>query len=58
MMAPRRVGKVKINKDLESSITGKNVLIVDDIVDTGITLKFFGEMLKVRGAKSIKTCSF
>ena len=51
-------GKVKINKDLESSITGKNVLIVEDIVDTGITLKFLLEMLKVRGAKSIKICSF
>lgn len=51
-------GKVKINKDLESSITGKNVLIVEDIVDTGITLKFLLEMLKVRGAKSIKICTF
>ena len=51
-------GRVKINKDLESSISGKNVLIVEDIIDTGITLQFLMEMLKVRGAKSIKICTF
>lgn len=50
-------GKVKINKDLESSISGKNVLIVEDIADRGVTLQFLMEMLKVRKAKSIKTCT-
>ena len=50
-------GKVKINKDLESSISGKNVLIVEDIADRGVTLKFLMEMLEVRKAKSIKTCT-
>lgn len=50
-------GKVKINKDLESSITDKNVLIVEDIADRGITLTFLIEMLQVRKAKSIKICT-
>lgn len=50
-------GKVKINKDLESSITGKNVLIVEDIADRGVTLNFLVEMLQVRKAKSIKICT-
>lgn len=50
-------GKVKINKDLESSITGKNVLIVEDIADRGITLTFLIEMLQVRKAKSIRICT-
>jgi len=50
-------GKVKINKDLESSITGKNVLIVEDIADRGVTLTFLTEMLQVRKAKSIKICT-
>lgn len=50
-------GKVKINKDLESSITGKNVLIVEDIADRGVTLTFLVEMLQVRKAKSIKICT-
>lgn len=51
-------GKVKINKDLESSISGKNVLIIEDIIDTGTTLDFLMKMLDVRGAKSIKICTF
>ena len=50
-------GKVKINKDLESSITGKHVLIVEDIADRGVTLTFLIEMLQVRKAKSIKICT-
>ncbi len=50
-------GKVKINKDLESSISGKNILIVEDIADRGVTLTFLIEMLQVRKAKSIKICT-
>ena len=50
-------GRVKINKDLESSISGKNVLIVEDIADSGVTLQFLMEMLEVRKAKSIKVCT-
>ncbi|RKD27652.1 hypoxanthine phosphoribosyltransferase [Caminicella sporogenes DSM 14501] len=50
-------GVVKILKDLDFSIEGKNVLIVEDIVDTGLTLKYLYENLKSRKPKSIKICS-
>ena len=46
--------EVKINKDIESSVTGKDVLIVEDIVDTGKTLDKVVEMFKAKGAKDIK----
>lgn len=41
-------------KDLDYSIEGKNVLIVEDIVDTGLTLTYITEILKKRGPKSVK----
>lgn len=47
-------GNPMIVKDLSDSIEGKHVLILEDIVDTGRTLKKLIEMLSVRGAKSIK----
>ncbi|MBS4534696.1 hypoxanthine phosphoribosyltransferase [Clostridium sp. D2Q-14] len=50
-------GVVKIIKDLDSSIEGKNILIVEDIVDSGLTLKYLGEILKSRSPKSIEICS-
>ncbi|WP_425447833.1 hypoxanthine phosphoribosyltransferase [Dethiothermospora halolimnae] len=50
-------GVVRINKDLDSSIEGKDVLIVEDIVDTGLTLNYLVDNLKSRGANSIKICS-
>ena len=50
-------GSVRINKDLEEEIKGKHVLIVEDIIDTGITLKKVIEMLLTREPKSIKTCT-
>ena len=50
-------GVVKITKDLESSVEGENVLIAEDIIDSGNTLHFlFGEM-KNRGAKSVRICT-
>lgn len=49
-------GEVRIMKDLEYSIEGKDVLIVEDIVDTGITLHYITEILKKRGPKSVKIC--
>lgn len=51
-------GAVQILKDLETSIEGKHLLIVEDIVDTGLTLKYLIGILKARGAASIKTCTF
>lgn len=47
-------GTVDIKKDLESDISGKDVLLVEDIIDTGITISFLIKMLKERGAKSVK----
>lgn len=47
-------GKLQINKDLSCDIAGRHILIVDDIVDTGITLKSVLELLKDRGAASIE----
>lgn len=48
---------VKIKKDLEEDISGRNVIIVEDIIDTGHTLKKVLEMLKIRNPKSIKICT-
>ncbi len=47
-------GNVRVNKDLDSSIIGCDVLIAEDIVDTGLTLVKVMEMLSVKGANSIK----
>lgn len=47
-------GVVRIMKDLDKDITGRNVLIVEDIVDTGLTLDWLSANLKSRGAKSIE----
>ena len=50
-------GVVRITRDIEESIKGKNVLIVEDIIDTGRTLKYLIELLGDREPKSIKLCS-
>ncbi|MCW6652658.1 hypoxanthine phosphoribosyltransferase [Aerococcaceae bacterium NML191292] len=50
-------GEVKILKDLDSPVEGRHLLIVEDIIDTGRTLKHVIELLKYRKAASIKVCS-
>lgn len=50
-------GEVKLVQDLNSEVKGRHVLIMEDIVDTGRTLKFLVDLLKERGAASIKVCS-
>ena len=47
-------GEVKIVKDLDASIEGRHVIIVEDIIDTGRTLKYIQDMLMRRNAKSVK----
>ena len=50
-------GVVKIVKDLDESITGKDVLVVEDIIDSGRTLSYLMAMLRDRGPKSLKLCT-
>lgn len=50
-------GVVKIVKDLDESIKDKDVLVVEDIVDSGRTLSYLMEMLKDRGPASLRLCT-
>lgn len=50
-------GVVRIVKDLDESLKDKEVLIVEDIVDSGRTLSYLVDMLKDRGPKSIRICT-
>ncbi len=56
--ATRSSGEVRLLKDLESAVNGKHVIIVEDILDTGLTLRFsyLIETLKARHAASVKVC--
>ena len=49
-------GNVKVVNDIPDNIEGLNVLIVDDIVDTGYTMSFAVDHVKILVAKSVKTC--
>jgi len=51
-------GKVVMTKDIETSIKDKDILIVEDVVDTGLTLSFLVNWLKERNPCSIKVCAF
>ena len=50
-------GKVKLIQDLSHDIKGRPVIIMEDIIDTGHTLKYLIDLLKERGAKSVKVCT-
>ena len=50
-------GVVRIVKDLDESLKGKEVLIVEDIIDSGRTLSYLIEVLKQRGPESIRLCT-
>ena len=49
-------GNIMITKDIETQIRGRDVLIVEDIVDTGLTLAFLIDKLKEREPESLKVC--
>jgi len=53
----KSTGVVRILKDLDFEIEGKDVLIVEDIIDTGVTLKYLVEYLKARKPNSLEICS-
>ena len=48
-------GEVRLLKDLDAALSGRDVIIVEDIVDTGLTLSYLQEILKARGPRSLKT---
>jgi hypoxanthine phosphoribosyltransferase len=50
-------GEVRIIKDLDFSVEDKDILIVEDIIDSGYTLAYLTDNLKKRGAKSVKVCT-
>lgn len=50
-------GVVRIVKDLEEPIEGKDVLVVEDIVDTGLTLNYLLRTLSVRNPRSVRVCA-
>jgi hypoxanthine phosphoribosyltransferase len=50
-------GEVRIRKDVDVGIRGKHVLLIEDIVDTGYTLNTILELLRFRGAKSVRLCA-
>lgn len=50
-------GAVEIRLDLQTNVEGRDVLIVEDIVDTGLTLSYLRNLLLARGAKSVRVVS-
>ncbi|MCW5747522.1 MAG: hypoxanthine phosphoribosyltransferase [Alphaproteobacteria bacterium] len=50
-------GKVEIVRDLRETVSGRAVLLIDDILDTGNTLLFARNLLRDRGAKDVKICA-
>ena len=51
-------GKAVMTKDIETSINGRDILIVEDIVDTGLTLKYLVDWLRERNPCSLRVCTF
>ena len=53
----KSAGEVKMIKDLDNKIEGKDVIIVEDIVDSGYTMKYLTHLLEARNPSSIKICA-
>jgi hypoxanthine phosphoribosyltransferase len=54
---PKSSGVVRILKDLDTDINGRNVLVVEDIIDTGLTLSWLVSNLSSRGPASVEICT-
>lgn len=50
-------GKISITKDIETDIEGRDVVIIEDIIDTGITLAFLKNKLQEKNPRSLKICA-
>jgi hypoxanthine phosphoribosyltransferase len=50
-------GVVRILKDLDSAVDGRDILVVEDIIDTGLTLKYILDNLAMRNPASVKVCA-
>jgi hypoxanthine phosphoribosyltransferase len=48
-------GEVRLLKDLDTTLAGRNVVIIEDIVDTGLTLTYLQEILRARGPQALRT---
>ena len=48
-------GQVRVLKDLDSNVEGRHVILVEDIVDTGLTLHYLQDLLRARAPKSLRT---
>lgn len=53
----KTTGEVQIIKDIGQKIDGRDLLIVEDILDSGLTLSYLMKVLKARGARSIRLCT-
>jgi hypoxanthine phosphoribosyltransferase len=54
--AMRSSGQVQILRDVESDVRGRNILLVDDILESGRTLAFAKDLMAARGARQVVTC--
>jgi hypoxanthine phosphoribosyltransferase len=55
--ATKSSGEVKLVKDLDQGLDGRDLLVVEDIVDTGLTLNYLVNLLKARGPRSLKVAT-
>jgi hypoxanthine phosphoribosyltransferase len=53
----KSAGRIEITKDIEVSVEGKDVLVVEDIIDSGRTIRFLKERLALSNPRSIKVCT-
>jgi hypoxanthine phosphoribosyltransferase len=54
----KSTGEVRMQKDLDSGLEGRHVIIVEDIVDTGLTLTYLQDILRARAPRTLKTACF